>query len=74
MKIHTPEKTYKCEQCFKAFRFKQNLEAHVLTHSNEKSLTCDTCGFHTKFLSHMVAHKRIHTGWSHYLEIIFSCD
>ncbi|XP_016282273.1 zinc finger protein 3-like isoform X2 [Monodelphis domestica] len=56
------EKSYKCNQCKKAFRWKSMLILHHRIHSGEKPYVCNECEKAFSRSSDLTNHKRIHRG------------
>ncbi|RVE41473.1 hypothetical protein evm_013877 [Chilo suppressalis] len=61
-KIHSGEKSYKCNVCDKKFTKISTLSAHQIIHTGEKPYKCDICDkiFTTNGI--LSQHQRIHTG------------
>nr|XP_020835604.1 zinc finger protein 7-like [Phascolarctos cinereus] len=56
------EKSYECDECGKAFRWKSVLVLHLRIHSGEKPYVCNECGKAFSRSSDLTNHKRIHRG------------
>ena len=57
MRMHSGEKPYECNICFKRFPKKQNLEGHMRSHTGEKPFACSGCDKRFALYSNMVTHK-----------------
>ncbi|XP_058138302.1 zinc finger and SCAN domain-containing protein 4-like [Dasypus novemcinctus] len=59
-RVHSPPKSYKCEDCPRIFRFPSQLEAHQRRHRNERPFVCTEC--HKGFFqtSDLHVHQKIH--------------
>ncbi|KAE8281076.1 hypothetical protein D5F01_LYC21658 [Larimichthys crocea] len=61
------EKTFKCSECSKMFRLKQQLILHQRVHTGEKPFRCNLCGKTFTQSSSRMVHMRVHTGEKPYL-------
>ncbi|VCX31225.1 unnamed protein product, partial [Gulo gulo] len=55
-------KSYKCNDCGKAFSKSSNLMSHERIHSGQRPYKCNECGKAFTERSHLTQHKKIHTG------------
>ena len=60
--LGSPQKSHKCQHCYKAFPSTQQLGQHSLVHSNVRKYACLYCDKTFKQLSHLQQHHRRHTG------------
>uniref|UniRef100_A0A1I8JUT4 C2H2-type domain-containing protein n=1 Tax=Anopheles funestus TaxID=62324 RepID=A0A1I8JUT4_ANOFN len=69
MKIHRPDKKYKCTLCDKSFAQSNNLTYHIRRHTGEKPYRCEICD--KKFISnaHLLSHSKFHND-----EKMFQCE
>ena len=45
---HSQVRPFKCDECSKSFKRKNQLETHKATHSDERPFACNQCDFRTK--------------------------
>ena len=59
-RLHRHPNKYKCEECFRSFKYPSNLSVHKKVQKNEKPFVCTTChkGFYTH--SDLTVHELIH--------------
>ena len=62
MKMHSGEKTNKCNQCDYASSEAGNLRKHLKTHSGEKSNKCNQCDFASSQATPLKTHLKTHSG------------
>ncbi|CAL8126790.1 unnamed protein product [Orchesella dallaii] len=60
---------FKCEHCDRAFLFKNNLKAHLRTHTRDKKYTCDLCGKSFIYKESLKNHMLLHSN-----ELPYLCD
>ncbi|ODN01107.1 Krueppel-related zinc finger protein 1 [Orchesella cincta] len=61
--------SFKCEHCDRAFLFKNNLKAHLRTHTRDKKYTCDLCGKSFIYKESLKNHMLLHSN-----ELPYLCD
>ncbi|XP_062946337.1 zinc finger protein 677-like [Cynocephalus volans] len=59
---HIREKSYKCDDCGKAFSKNSNLTNHQRIHSGQKPYKCNECGKAFNQCRNLTRHQRVHTG------------
>ncbi|XP_041510482.1 zinc finger and SCAN domain-containing protein 4 [Microtus oregoni] len=59
-RLHRDPNKYKCEECFRSFKYPSNLSVHKKVQKKERSFVCTTChkGFYTH--SDLTVHEIIH--------------
>ncbi len=60
--VHMKEKTFVCPSCSLKFRFKHQLNKHMIIHSESKDYKCVHCGQQFKYKNSCTVHERKHTG------------
>ena len=60
MRIHSVEKSNKCNQCNLAFHHAGNLKNHLKTHSGEKDYKCNKCHYKASRADHLKTHMKGH--------------
>ena len=53
-------KTFQCQFCPKAFRFKQHLTSHERVHTGDRPFACSVCARAFKQSSHLTRHMKMH--------------
>ncbi|XP_055463545.1 zinc finger protein 883-like isoform X1 [Psammomys obesus] len=61
-KIQHTQKSYKCNECGKAFKYCSSYSKHSVTHTGEKPYKCKICGKSFTQRASLKKHQRIHTG------------
>ena len=73
--LGSPQKSHKCQHCYKAFPSTQQLGQHSLVHSNVRKYACLYCDKTFKQLSHLQQHHRRHTGaWVQFMSLKWYCE
>ena len=62
LKIHSGEKSNKCNQCDYASSYASSLRRHLKTHSGEKSNKCNQCDYASSQASNLRTHLKTHSG------------
>ena len=62
VKIHSGEKSNKCNQCDYASSEPGHLRTHLTTHSGEKPNKCNQCDFASAQAGHLRIHLKTHIG------------
>ncbi|KAJ8706877.1 hypothetical protein PYW07_012955 [Mythimna separata] len=62
IRIHTDEKSFKCDVCQISFIRKNHLTNHLRTHTREKPFECKQCQLSFSQKVHLTNHIRMHTG------------
>ena len=61
-KIQHSKKSYKCNECGKAFKYCSSYRKHSIIHTGEKPYKCKLCGKSFTQCASLKKHQRIHTG------------
>nr|XP_033482952.1 zinc finger protein 664-like [Epinephelus lanceolatus] len=61
-KTHTAKKSFKCDTCGKALKFKCHLYTHMRIHTGERPYPCKICGRDFRYNRDLKVHMRTHTG------------
>ena len=62
LKIHSGEKSNKCNKCEYASSHAGHLKTHLITHSGEKSNKCNKCDYASAHAGHLRRHSKRHNG------------
>ncbi|KAL6088153.1 hypothetical protein STEG23_008203 [Scotinomys teguina] len=61
-KIQNAQKSYKCNECGKSFKYCSSYNKHSIIHTGEKPYKCKICGKSFTQCASLKKHQRIHTG------------
>ncbi|MEJ1276002.1 zinc finger protein 386 (Kruppel-like) [Cricetulus griseus] len=61
-KTQYAQKSYKCKECGKAFKYCSSYTKHSIVHTGEKPYKCKLCGKSFTQCTSLKKHQRIHTG------------
>nr|XP_020487135.1 zinc finger protein OZF-like [Labrus bergylta] len=70
-RLTTDKKLYRCSECGKIFKKKQDLIQHIIMHKVEKPFSCSECGKTFKYKGHMMAHMSSH--WRETIQLLRVC-
>ena len=62
LKIHSGQKSHKCDQCDYASVHASNLRKHLKTHSGEKAYKCNQCNYASVEAGSLKKHIKSHSG------------
>lgn len=69
-RVHTREKSYKCNDCGKVFSYRSNLIAHQRIHTGEKPYACNECGKGFTYNRNLIEHQE-NSQWKKPMNVIY---